>query len=79
MRLLGHRHLPATTGCGRHRQPNRNHLILDQGGTHDEAITVTVPANAAIPKADVYFLADTTSSMGDILGAVQVGANNILA
>jgi hypothetical protein len=29
--------------------------------------------------ADVYFLADTTASMGGILAAVQAGANNVLA
>ena len=58
--------------------PTQNHLVLDQGETHDETITVTVPPNATIPQADVYFLADTTASMGGILAAVQAGANNIL-
>jgi hypothetical protein len=59
--------------------PTENHLVLDQGEAHDETVTVTVPANAAIPQADVYFLADATASMGGILAAVQAGATNILA
>jgi hypothetical protein len=59
--------------------PTENKLVLNQGDTFDEVITVTVPANAAVPKADVYFLADTTASMSGILSAVQVGANSVLA
>jgi hypothetical protein len=39
---------------------------------------VTIPKSAGTPKADVYFLADTTQSMSRILNAVQTGANNIL-
>ena len=31
-----------------------------------------------VSKADVYFLADTTGSMGSYLDAVKTGANNIL-
>jgi hypothetical protein len=58
--------------------PVENHLVLNPGDTHDEVITVTIPPNASVPKADVYFLADTTGSMGEILAAVQAGANNIL-
>jgi hypothetical protein len=59
--------------------PTQNHLVLDHGETHDETITVTVPPGAGIPEADVYFLADTTSSMEGILAAVEAGATNILA
>ena len=40
---------------------------------------MTIPKNAGPAKADVYFLADTTGSMGSILNAVQAGANNVLA
>lgn len=58
--------------------PAENNLTLNQGDTFSETITVTVPKNTAVPKADVYFLADTTGSMGEILSAVQTGANNIL-
>jgi len=58
--------------------PKENHLTLNPGDTHDEVITVTIPPNASVPKADVYFLADTTGSMGAILAAVKAGANNIL-
>lgn len=59
-------------------QPDTNTLTLDPGETVDETITVTIPKNAGPAKADVYFLADTTGSMGGILSAVQAGANNVL-
>src|SRR5262249_44568354 len=59
--------------------PDTNVLTLNPGETIDETITVTIPKNAGPAKADVYFLADTTGSMFNILNAVQVGANNILA
>ena len=60
-------------------QPDTNVLTLNPGDTIDETITVTIPKNAGPAKADVYFLADTTASMGGILGAVQAGSNNVLA
>jgi hypothetical protein len=59
-------------------QPDTNVLTLNPGDTHDETITVTIPKNAGPTRADVYFLADTTGSMGGVLAAVQAGANNIL-
>lgn len=59
-------------------QPDSNVLTLNPGQTFDETITVTVPKNAAASKADVYFLADTTISMGSALAAVQAGVNNVL-
>ncbi len=59
-------------------QPSSNVLTLNPGETLDETITVTIPKNAGTPKADVYFLADTTGSMHGVLAAVQAGANNIL-
>lgn len=58
--------------------PTQNVLTLAEGDTFKETLTVTVPKDAAAPKADVYFLADTTASMSGILSAVQGGANNIL-
>ena len=60
-------------------QPDTNVLTLNPGDTLDETLTVTVPKNAASPVADVYFLADTTGSMGSILAAVQAGAGQILS
>jgi len=60
-------------------QPNTNVLTLNSGETLDETIGVTIPKNAGTAKADVYFLADTTGSMGGILNAVQTGANNVLS
>lgn len=59
-------------------QPDTNVLNLNPGDEIDETITVTIPKNAVTPKADIYFLADTTGSMSDILAAVQAGANNVL-
>jgi hypothetical protein len=60
-------------------QPESNVLTLNPGQTFDETITVTVPPSAGTGKADVYFLADTTGSMGSVLAAVQAGANTVLA
>lgn len=60
-------------------QPDTNVLTLNPGDVVDETITVTIPKHAGTARADVYFLADTTGSMGSILAAVQAGANNVLA
>jgi hypothetical protein len=60
-------------------QPSTNTLTLKPGDSVDETITVTIPKNAGPAKADVYFLADTTGSMREILNAVQAGANSVLA
>jgi hypothetical protein len=60
-------------------EPNENVLVLKQGETFNEVITVKVPGDAGVSKVDVYFLADTTGSMSSILMSVQDGANNILA
>jgi hypothetical protein len=59
--------------------PTENKLELNHGDTSSETITVIIPPKAGVVKADVYFLADTTGSMGDILNAVKAGAGNILA
>jgi hypothetical protein len=59
--------------------PTENILTLDPGDSHAETVTVKVPASGVAPKVDVYFLADTTGSMGTILAAVQSGAGSILA
>lgn len=60
-------------------QPDTNVMTLHPGDTLNETLTVTVPRNAASPVADVYFLADTTGSMGSVLAAVQAGAGQILS
>lgn len=57
--------------------PLLNELTLRECETFDEIITVTVPKQPAA-KADVYFLADTTGSMGSIIAAVKAGAATIL-
>jgi len=59
-------------------QPDTNVLTLNPGDTLGETIVVTIPKDAGTAKADVYFLADTTGSMGGVLAAVQAGSNNIL-
>jgi hypothetical protein len=59
-------------------QPATNTLTLKPADTLDETLTVLVPKNAGPVQADVYFLADTTGSMGSILAAVQTGASSIL-
>lgn len=57
--------------------PTENDLVLNECDRFDEVITVTVPKNPN-RKVDVYFLADTTGSMGSILAAVKAGATTIL-
>jgi hypothetical protein len=59
-------------------EPTENILVLNPGDTSEEIVTVKVPPNVGVPKVDVYFLADTTGSMENILAAVQNGASNIL-
>jgi hypothetical protein len=58
--------------------PPRNDLTLEECDRITETVTVTIPKSAAVSKADIYFLADTTGSMSTILAAVQAGASNIL-
>jgi len=58
--------------------PNVNNLQLTPGQVFTEDIHVTTPA---VPEQlyDVYFLADTTGSMTDIIDAVKSGATNIVS
>lgn len=59
--------------------PAANDLILPFGKTYGpESISVTLPSDAVIPKADIYILADTTSSMAGPISAVQTGAAAII-
>ena len=58
--------------------PNVNNLTLNQGEVFTETLTVTIPAQPPCV-LDVYFLADTTGSMGGILSSVASGANSMLA
>lgn len=59
-------------------EPEINDITLSYGEVFNETITVTVPAGAAISKADVYLLADTTGSMGGPISAVRTGASEIV-
>jgi hypothetical protein len=59
-------------------EPTVNDLVLAECDHLDERITVTVPPSGAVPKADVYLLADTTGSMASVLDAVQAGASLIV-
>jgi hypothetical protein len=58
--------------------PATNNLRLGECDTLRETITVTIPPEAAVAPADIYFLADNTASMGGVILAVQGGANAIL-
>jgi hypothetical protein len=57
--------------------PRANDLTLRECDVLRETVTVTVPESPQ-RKADVYLLADTTGSMGSIIGAVQAGLNTVL-
>ncbi len=57
--------------------PSVNDLHLTPGQVFTEDIHVTIPAGPD-PLFDVYFLADTTGSMGNIINAVKNGAATIL-
>lgn len=71
--------LPAPADTGIKIDPPRNDLRLGECDKFTETIKVTLSKSAAVAKADVYFLADVTGSMGTILSAVQGGAGTILA
>jgi hypothetical protein len=58
--------------------PTENHLTLKECDTLDEVITVTIPKDSK-RKLDIYFLADTTGSMFNILAAVKAGVPNIIS
>lgn len=58
--------------------PPRNDLRLGECDSFTETVTVTIPKSAAVGKADVYFLADTTGSMESVIAAVKAGAVSIL-
>jgi hypothetical protein len=58
--------------------PPANNLRLGECDTLRETITVTIPPEAGVVPADIYFLADNTGSMGSTIMAVQTGASAIL-
>jgi hypothetical protein len=60
-------------------EPLVNELVLKKDKVHEEVITVKVPGSTAASKVDVYFLADTTSSMSDVIDEVRNGASIILS
>jgi hypothetical protein len=53
--------------------PTSNDFVLPECSTRQETITVAIPKSGVAPNADVYLLADTTGSMGKIIGAVRAG------
>ncbi|HYR27977.1 MAG TPA: hypothetical protein VEU30_05895 [Thermoanaerobaculia bacterium] len=59
--------------------PKENVFTLAEGETVSESIIVNIPADAGVKKADIYFLADNTGSMGDFIAAVSTGASTILS
>lgn len=50
----------------------------DSPGSHREQVEVRLPGSGVIPKIDVYFLADSTGSMGGIIAAVRARVEDIL-
>ena len=58
--------------------PPVNDFTLEFGETWTETITVEIPADTAAAEVDVYFLADTTGSMGSPIAAVRAGAATIV-
>lgn len=59
-------------------QPTTNQLTLELGTEQEEVVTVTIPKDVGVNKADVYLLSDTTNSMRDFLNVVKAEANNIV-
>jgi len=59
--------------------PKQNVFTLNDGESVSESIIVTIPPDAGVKKADVYFLADNTGSMGSFINAVKSGAATILS
>lgn len=60
--------------------PAENDLTLSPGESHGpEVITVQVPKTTPSQKVDIYFLADTTGSMGAVLDEVKASLGAILS
>jgi hypothetical protein len=55
-----------------------NHVELGLHPGDSRVITKTVTTPEILPKPDIYFLADTTGSMGSALGNVSANATSIL-
>lgn len=84
---MGYKHLLAgpllllciSVACADSISPSSVSATLDQGESMTIHKVVTVSTEApSTSMVDVYFLADTTGSMGSILNAVKSSANNIL-
>jgi hypothetical protein len=58
--------------------PNSESVILSEGEVVERVAKVYVPKPTPIPQIDVYFLADTTGSMGSIIESVKSGISQIL-
>jgi hypothetical protein len=59
--------------------PAVNNLRLGECDTFSETITVTIPPEAGVVPADIYFLSDNTGSMTSAISSVQAGASAIFA
>ncbi|MFD7702139.1 RICIN domain-containing protein [Streptomyces caelestis] len=62
------------------QSPSNVNLVtsLDPADVHHQNIQVMIPGTGAIPKIDVYFLADSSGSMTPVINAVKAGADDIL-
>lgn len=70
--------LSAVVGVADSISPGSFSATLAVGESTTITKTFTVSAGTAAPKVDVYFLADTTGSMGGYLASVQSAATEIL-
>jgi hypothetical protein len=59
--------------------PTSNDFTLECCQEWAETIKVAIPKSGAIPKADVYLLADTTASMTSVIAAVKGGIPAIVS
>ena len=59
--------------------PATNNLRLGECDTLRETITVTIPSEAGLAPADIYFLSDNTGSMTAAINNVKLGANAIFS
>jgi hypothetical protein len=72
---------PLRVGGGRdaHLTPDQNQLVLEQGANFGpEQIVVTISEGELKPKLDIYFLCDTTGSMGAALPSVRDAAAQVI-
>ncbi|MDT3395132.1 RICIN domain-containing protein [Streptomyces sp. B1866] len=63
------------------QSPSSLNLVVSQNPADvlHQNLQVNVPATGTIPRIDVYFLTDSTGSMGPVIESVKAGASEILS